>query len=168
MSLVLAALAVAACADPAEPARAQSDTTVRSSARDPALDAARKQATDALPVFWAKFNAHAEGYSRFAVKALFPTDDGRGQEALWIAVFEVAPDGKVRGRLASAPEAIKNLQPGQPVEFQPSRIVDWQYVKDGRAYGHFSTRAMMSRVSAAERAEASAFLAPTPLEAGDH
>jgi uncharacterized protein YegJ (DUF2314 family) len=157
------ALATAAVCGPVQ---AQPDTALRSSAHDPALIAARKQARDTLPIFQAKFRAHADDYSRFAVKAMFRTDDGRGEEALWVAVFEMA-DGKVRGRLASAPVAIKGLRPGQPVEFDASHVVDWQYVKGGHAYGHFSTRALMARVSAAERAEAMGFLAPTPLEAGD-
>lgn len=140
------------------------DAPIYSNPADAGIRKATDEAVGTLPVFWSKFNAHAPGYGDFRIKVALPTDDGVGEERIWMTVAEITPDKQIRGRLSNEPAQLKKLHQGSPVEVDQSRIVDWMYTVGGKAYGHYTTRAMTRLANPEQQAEVAAFLAPTPLE----
>ena len=144
------------CSSPDEP--------IMSKAGDPVIAAATTEARRALPIFWSKFNAKTPGYSEFALKVGFQARGG-GIEYLWVVPSTRQAD-VISGTLANDAEYVEGFKVGTKVAFGEAQIDDWQYGKDGKLYGHFTTRALMTRASEAERKEAMAVFAPTPLEAG--
>jgi len=152
-----AAVTTAACSQ-------ASDRAFYSDVDDQKLQAARDLAVKTLPQFWAKFAANAPGYSAFLLKVGLPTDDGRGEEEIWMQVERRTDDGDAVGLLANQPFHLSKLHAGSRIEVAPSRFVDWSYTKDGKTYGQYSTRALYERASPEQRAEVDVKLAPTPLE----
>jgi uncharacterized protein YegJ (DUF2314 family) len=73
---------------------------------------------------------------------------------------------RISGILADEPELLPALHLGSPVEIAEADIADWTYRKNGKRWGHFSTRVLLQRTSAAEAAPILAVLSPTPLEPG--
>lgn len=157
---MLAGLFLAGTTSGAEARQARNN--VRSSADDAALAAADQQAQKTLPIFWAKFDAQTPGVSRYLVKVALKARGG-GREMLWAAVLRRSATW-VQVRLADEAEYVEDVSIGAVVRVAPDQIVDWSYVKNGRAYGNYSTRVLINRVTPEQRAEAAAYLAPTPLE----
>lgn len=131
---------------------------------DGRIAAAVAEARRTLPVFWAKFDAQALGYDRFFVKVDVDGDNG-GLERFWIRGIRVA-GATVTGELLNQPIQLAGLRRGSWIEIDESRISDWQYAKDGLAYGHFTTRVLEGRANSAQRSQNKEWLAPQPLEAG--
>ena len=65
------------------------------------------------------------------------------------------------------PAYVADLKLGSEVRVLASDVSDSSYAHDGKLYGHFTTRALVSKASPAERAEMEAALSPTPLEPTD-
>ena len=162
--LVVFALVMASV--PTLAACSQEEALIYTSADDVAVDAAVKEARRTLPVFWTKFDAQAPGYGAFALKVGLDADGTRMEiEHIWVDNLARA-NGKVFGHLANEPVALAGLSEGSRVEVEASRITDWQYAKDGKLYGHFTTRALSPKANAEQRALTAELFAPTPLEAG--
>lgn len=160
MALGAVALALGGCT----PANAADDNFAYSAADDPALVAAEDEALTHLPRFWQLYDVKPIGYSDFVLKVGLPTADGRGDEFIWMTVLERLPEGDIVGELANEPVEIADLRAGSTIQVSPSRVIDWSYTVGGKAYGHFTTRALFPRMSPATRAEVEATLSPTPLE----
>ncbi|MDP3160912.1 MAG: DUF2314 domain-containing protein [Reyranella sp.] len=162
--MIAASLAlVAALATAGAPALAvaQAPAATYGAPVDPVVAKARAQARDSLPVFWSKFDAKPNGYDSFVVQVDMATPRG-GSEAVWVMVVSRLGD-TIFGRFANKPTQVAGLL-GADVQASAANVVDWSYTRDGRTYGHFTTRAMFDRVSPEMRAKAQATLAPTALE----
>lgn len=154
-------MTVAGCAE----ARPESEEMVFVTEDDPAVVAAIAQAQETLPIFWRLHEASPPGYSEFAVKVGLPTVSRDGEEHIW--VFDVVREpGGGRGTLANLPDDLGDLQYGSLVKFKDEQISDWQYEKGGKAYGHFTSRALMNQWNELQQAEGRELLSPEPLEAG--
>ena len=127
-----------------------------------ALSAARAEALATLPVFWSKFYARSPDLSEFGVKIELPTTDG-GSEAIWGVPVREAKD-EVVVRLLNDGERLP-LKFGAEVRAPESKIWDWTYTKDGKAFGHFTTRVLLKQATLEQRAQAEGMFSPTPLEA---
>jgi uncharacterized protein YegJ (DUF2314 family) len=163
--LIPVALAGSAAARPAIP-NSERGNVYFTPVGDPAMAAAEREARRTLPIFLAKWRAKPAGYSAFRLKAGFRTDDGRGEEFLWLEPLSIAPDGAITGRLSDDAVAVSSLRQGVAVKAPSAKIGDWMYVKGGRIFGAFTTRAHLARATREERAQLLPILSPTPLEPG--
>lgn len=159
-AILLTGSMLPACSAP-EPV-ASADRLIEPPPDDPAVLTAMKQAIDTRHVFWAKFEAREPGTSNYAVKLGLTGEDGY-KEFIWAEPIRREGD-EVVARLANDPVHLQNLRLGSQVRISEDLVSDWTYEKNGKAYGHFTTRALMSRATPEQRAEMDGLLAPTPLE----
>lgn len=159
-SALLATGFIAACA----PHETAADL-VESGSDTAAVAAASADAAKTLNLFWDKLDHHEAGASDFMVKLAMKTKGG-GTEFIWAEPLSHS-DQEIVARLANDPVHLGNLSFGSVVHVAPSLIADWCYEKNGKLYGHYTTRVLLPRMTPEERAEASN-LAPTPLEPTDH
>jgi uncharacterized protein YegJ (DUF2314 family) len=154
-------LVLAACSQAEAPAVGNDDNFI-TNAPEKEVQTASAEAVQSLPAFWSAFERQAPGTSDFMVKVGMPVGDGR-TESIWADVLR--RDGQtLHVRLANDPVWLTSVQNGSELTVPLDQVVDWTYSRDGKAFGHFTTRAMMPSAPPALRAEAQAFLAPTPLE----
>ena len=160
--LLAGVLLLAACdrADPKEGLSQPKDQLIVP--KDPqSVTAATQQARANLPIFWTAFDA-APSKEDFVVKVGMPTRGG-GVEHIWIDV--AGRDGdKISGTLANEPDDLPGLKLGSRVTVKTSQVSDWAYPKNGKFYGHFTTRVMMSQMEPDTQAKTQAMLWPTALE----
>ena len=142
------------------------DTYIETPDPDPRLDAAISEARASLPTFWSKFDRRKAGEGDYLVKAGMKTTGG-GTEHIWMDVLDHSAD-KITGRLANEPEHLSGLSIGSQVEVDVRDVSDWAYSRDGKFYGHFTTRVLSERMPPDVRAQADRMLAPTPLEPEAH
>ena len=126
-----------------------------------AVDAATQEARTNLPAFWAAFDAAASKQD-FVMKVGLQTRAG-GIEHIWMNV-ERRDGDKVSGNLANDPVDIEGVKFGSKVTVTGKQITDWAYPKNGKFYGHFTTRILMPQMPQAEREQTQALLWPTTLE----
>ena len=164
-SLVVAAVLLCgpmlqACSDqkPQNPG----DRIINTTADDAALNAAMKQAVDTLDVFWAKFDAKPPGTDNYAIKLGMTGQDGF-KEFIWAEPVRRTND-EVVARLANEPEHLRGLTLGSEVHVKQDLIFDWGYERNGKLYGHFTTRVLMNRMTPEELAEVEGRFSPTPIE----
>jgi uncharacterized protein YegJ (DUF2314 family) len=104
--------------------------------------AAEREARETLHVFWQAFEQPALDEHDFAIK--FNLTPHKVAEFIWAYDLR-RTDGVLYGKLANEP-----FEPGyEPNQFYPideRLIVDWSYVKNGVAKGHFLTKVMMNRM----------------------
>lgn len=129
---------------------------------DKAMNAARDEARANLPEFWRRFDADDQVRGTAAIKVAFR--DGDETEYMWVGSLRRLPDGKVRGLLNNTPVFVKNVEQGQQVTVDPKDIFDWTYQRGGKAWGHFSTRVLLSRAPAEETAQYEGYFSDTPIE----
>ncbi|MFI4965074.1 MAG: YegJ family protein [Caulobacterales bacterium] len=134
--------------------------------QDAKVNAAIAEARATLPMFWEKYDGQAPGVTHYEVKAQMPTPHG-GFEHIWIDV-ESHSKLAVRGTLANDPVELKGVKFGSVVTFEPEKISDWLYERDGRIYGGYTIRALSERMTPEERRQAERQLSSTPLEASVH
>ena len=135
-------------------------------AKDSKMQAASERAQATLPIFWRVFDKKSgDKGSYYMVKAPFRTAHG-GEEHLWMVVLGRRGD-QVRGLIANQPDDVPGLHEGDHVVVPTSKISDWSYDKNGREYGAFTMRVMVTRMSKAEVATYAADLSDNPLEPGD-
>jgi uncharacterized protein YegJ (DUF2314 family) len=125
-----------------------------------AMDAAIAEAKANLPVFWSNFDA-APSKEEYSVKVSIPTPP-YGDELIWMDVTGRQRD-EVSGVLVNEPVHFPGHN-GDKFTAKTAQIVDWAYPKNGKFYGHFTTRVLSPQMSAAERTEAEAMMWPTALE----
>lgn len=104
------------------------------------MDEAIHMARETLPVFWAWHEARPDDPDSCALKVMFPTG-GTGAEHIWF--IDILRTGDlVTGIVASEPDRVPGLKPGQPAAIEVDQITDWTFRKDGVYYGHFTTRVL--------------------------
>jgi len=121
---------------------------------DPRVAAAKQQARDTLPEFWAALAAAAPGDSDFGLK--FDLNHGRGlpdRELIWAMGVTRDADGSLYGHLANPPRN-RDFSAGQTVTINPETIVDWCFFRNDVAHGHHITRLMIDISPPRDAAEA--------------
>ncbi|MFZ5718276.1 MAG: DUF2314 domain-containing protein [Pseudomonadota bacterium] len=162
LAVALSGAPFAACSAPADPGKETAEDLINVRPDDAAVEKAKAEARGSLGLFWSKFDGREAGVSRFSVKVGLPVKDG-GVEHLWAT--PLSRDAEiVVVRLANDPVYIEDLEYGQEIEVAPALISDWSYEKNGKLYGHFTTRALMRTATPEQRAQVQDLLSPTPLE----
>lgn len=111
------------------------------------LLAAKQQARDSLPTFWAALEAGDPADEDFMLKFNLNHDSGlEDNESIW-AVDIKRRDGRIFGKLGNAPRNPK-FSAGQEIEILPEAIDDWGYFRNGAAQGNYVTRLMLETAPA--------------------
>lgn len=152
---------VALSAAPAPTSQAQDDKVVNFGEEDAEMNAAIASARKTLPVFWKHLQASPT--TPHFLKVAFPTPDG-GHEHIWVKQMHRTGGDTVTAMLANRPDNVPGLSPYVPVTFKPEQISDWAYEKNGKFYGHYTTRVVIKHIDPAEAAEVRATLSENPVE----
>ena len=124
---------------------------------DPRAEAAKRQARDTLPEFWAALEAAAPTDSEFGLKYdLNHGTDHPDRELIW-ALDISRVDGVIQGRLGNPP-LNPAFREGDLVTINPDVIVDWAFFRDNVAHGHHLTRLMIELSAPRDAAQARAAL----------
>lgn len=115
---------------------------------DVQVNAAMDEARKTLPYFWATKKVAAANTSDFDLKVGLPTPDG-SKEHIWVNNVE-RRGTEISGVLANNPADLGDLKFGQTVTFTKEQISDWAFMRDGKLYGHYTTRVMFSMMSKEE------------------
>jgi uncharacterized protein YegJ (DUF2314 family) len=159
--LLLAALSLAVSA--ASPAMARvDDTVIYVGEDDREMNAAIAKARETLPVFWAWFDQAPDATQAAILKVGYPNTRG-GLEHIWVGNI-TRKDGVIRGVISNEPEAVPGLAYGQAVIVDPAAISDWGYTKDGKLWGNFTTRVMVTRMKPDDAQQYVDMLSPQPIE----
>ena len=162
LPIVAAALLAGPLLHACSPPHSAGDPLLEPPADDPALAEATKKAVSTLGMFWAKFDTHAAGTSDYNVKLRLIGQDGY-VEYIWAEPLRHSTE-EVVARLANDPVHLAGLKFGSEVRAPVGQIADWSYEKEGKLFGHFTTRALVKWATPEQRAEYEHLLAPTPLE----
>lgn len=126
------------------------------------LTAAKDEAKNNLALFWEHFGEPSPDEYDFSLKAALPRRDGQpGVEEAWVENVARAPD-KIIGELSAQPHYLGDLQEGAIVEFQPSQVVDWAFMRGERLLGHYTTRVMLPRMDTTQAEWLRPLLSETP------
>jgi uncharacterized protein YegJ (DUF2314 family) len=152
----------AACAPQSKAPKETAEDLVNVAPDDAAMEKAKADARGTLQQFWSKFDARTAEIDSFSVKVGLPVRGG-GAEHLWATPLRRDSEA-ITVRIANDPVYIKDLAYGDEIEIAPELISDWAYEKNGKFYGHFTTRALLSSLPPEQRAEIEGTLAPSPTE----
>ena len=143
----LAALALACTCTMAGAQKLAEDQVIQFASGDAAMNAAIHQARQTLPGFLALAANPPAGTGEYKVKVAI--EDKGATEHFWIIPFQATATG-FRGTLSNTPRTVGNVQLGQVIEFDRSRISDWGYVRDGKQVGSYTVCVMFARMPKAE------------------
>jgi uncharacterized protein YegJ (DUF2314 family) len=147
------------------PQTSQGDPVLQFKSGDPEMVAAVAEANAGLDRFFqAVLNeAGVSGKSAY-VKVLFPVGLDGEAEMIWVGPFIRYADSGFGGLLMNNPNYMGTLKAGDQVNFDRAMITDWSVTgPDGRRYGNFTARVMLSRMSEAEAAPVLAAFTDNPL-----
>lgn len=148
---------VAACGSnaPTEaPPAEQSQEDASPAAHAAALQAATDEARAGLPRFW-ELQANNDGEA-FWLKVAYATPDG-GSEQIWLNRVRGGPEG-LTGIVQNQPQNVPSLRLNERAPINVDQIYDWSITRNGRTYGHYTTRVILSSGTPEERAQNQAFL----------
>jgi uncharacterized protein YegJ (DUF2314 family) len=136
---------------------AQGDPIVNYRKDDRAMSQAVSAANRSLPRFERLFQGQEA--ERFEVKVRIP--HANGNEVIWMNVDSINGDS-ISGRIANNPVHLPDLQKGSPYTSSRRQIADWGYTRDGKLYGHYTTRVMLPSVPQDVREYLRRVLSPEP------
>jgi len=124
---------------------------------DPEIVKASEEARKTFKYFWKQvsydFNRIVPALEVACIKVPFSDDESDPDaqvEYMWVS--DIDYDGVViGGTLINAPNWLKSVKEGDPIECKVSEISDWMYVLSGKVYGGYTTQVTRRRMSAAER-----------------
>jgi uncharacterized protein YegJ (DUF2314 family) len=147
------------------PQTSQGDPVLQFKSGDPEMMAAVAEASAGLGRFFqAVLNDSGVSGKSAYVKVLFPVGLDGEAEMIWVGPFIRYTDGGFGGLLMNNPNYMGSLKAGDQVNFDQSMITDWSVTgPDGRRYGNFTARVMLSRMSEAESAPVLAAFSENPL-----
>jgi len=129
---------------------------------DDAMRAAAAEARRTFRFFWREMTWEQRrivpALDLAAVKVAFWDGDDdtppRSEEVEHMWVGDVGFDGaRLSGTLLNAPNHLRDVREGDPVDVPFERVGDWMYAIGGRVYGAFTVNLIRSRMSAPERRE---------------
>jgi uncharacterized protein YegJ (DUF2314 family) len=91
-----------------------------------------------------------------AVKA--PIQDGEATEHFWLTDVSFR-DGKFHGTINNDPGIVSNVKFGQSWSLAKEEISDWMYMRDGKMYGNYTMRPLLTTLPEEEAAHYRALLA---------
>ena len=142
------------------------DPVIQYSDQDSAMNGAIKTAQETFGEFMVQYYKDADEtgdfLQDFGVKVGLTTADGVGVEHIWVSPF-IKTESGFFGLLSNEPVNLAGLGYGSEVAFTLEQISDWSYVRDGRAFGNFTTRVMLPDMAPETLAAVSAYLAPAPI-----
>ena len=114
---------------------------------DPAMARAHEKSEKGLDAFLEKLSNPPPGTDNYSIKLGFTdkaegvalaTDQMAGNvEYMW--VYEIRASGDhFTALLDDTPEDIRNIKPGDRVEFEKSDIFDWLYIENGKIVGNYT------------------------------
>jgi uncharacterized protein YegJ (DUF2314 family) len=131
---------------------------------DPAMNSAIAEARTYLDPFLAAVRDAGQRSDAFMLKVALDTKDG-GREHIWLDSLRYEGDA-LKGALANAPNGLPGLRQGSVITVDRARISDWSILSREGMFGNFTTRVMLPRLEAGQRAQVEAMLAPQPVPAG--
>lgn len=162
MQLRVVLMAALLALGPATVARAEGEGVQYFSQTDPAMQAAISAARKHLPEFLKKAAQADLSAGGYLVKWARPLDQG-GNEHIWVAVAEIGADQMI-GFLTDQPVDFAGAA-GDQVTVPTTEISDWAYWDEaGMMHGSYTTRVMLGQMTAEDRAQFEAILAPLPKE----
>ena len=159
-SCMVSALFVTTLSEAQDADYSDQDGVVQVSSTDLKVAAAKTEALKSLPAILAKVDKPPKGWSDISFKVDFPVGDN-GSEFMWVAYLE-RKDGAFKGVLSNDPQYVDYAAFGDVVQFERDQIIDWQYSKDGKLHGHYTTRAILDNMDAATQIQILAMLSETP------
>lgn len=147
-------------------AAAQSgDQVVDFGGDDPTMNAAMADAMSTFPLFLANaVDTQGAGLPGTSVKVSFEVDGGT--EVIWVGPFITQGGGQMAGLLANQPNFMPGLNAGDPVQFSQDMVRDWAIqLPDGKLWGHYTTRVVVTQLPAAQAEQIKAVLSQTPVPA---
>lgn len=143
-------------------AQDRSNTVTGARKGDVEIQAARDEARRTLPDFWRRIDADPQLREKASLKVEF--EKGENSEAMWVGQLRRSPDGRITGVLNNTPVMVTNVKQGDAVTVDPDLIMDWTYHRGGRAWGHYTTRVLLGRMPAHQRAVYDGYFSDTPVE----
>jgi uncharacterized protein YegJ (DUF2314 family) len=115
---------------------------------DSAIEAATREARDALDRFIRPLSHPSTGQSDFSVKV--PVHDGEATHYLWLQ--QITYDGSnFSGILGPDAAGMAGHSPGERITIASSGIADWMFVENDKLVGGFSLRAIREQLSGEAR-----------------
>lgn len=118
-----------------------------------------------LDYFWSASESDNPAYSNFSIKVAIEAESQIEVEHIW--VVDLRRKGNlIRGLLANEPYDLPdNLGLGDEVVFTEEDVSDWSFNEGGRAWGHFTSRVLISELPKDQQAEYESHFHKTPLPA---
>ena len=154
IGVVALALGLLACGQPQ--AQSVSDDPVERFAPDDAtMNAAIADARSGLPRFWELYQNN-DG-SDFMLKVGFPTPDGN-TEHIWVGGIQRSATG-ITAIVQNEPVNVPSLRFGARTSIDEALISDWALTRNGRMYGHYTTRVVVASLPPSEQVQYADFIA---------
>jgi len=142
------------------------DQVIEFSESDQIMNAAIAEARASFPLFMKQYyqslGSAASSIDDFSVKVEMLTTDGTNTEHIWVAPF-IEIDSGFSGFLSNDPVALGCLSFGSEISFSQEQISDWSYMRDGRAYGNYTTRVLIPSLDFELARELTNYVSPKPL-----
>jgi uncharacterized protein YegJ (DUF2314 family) len=133
-------LLLTSAAASAAPSLAQQPRPPRDIGTDPDVAAAVAESRRTLPTFWERLRANDAHETGYALKIVVA--DQHGREQLWLSQLR-RRGGRLYGTIDTAPQIVRSLQTGQPLEIREDAIVDWMFFRNGKIVGNRTGLALM-------------------------
>lgn len=147
------------------PAWAQ-DETVEFTPDDPVMNAAILEARSHLDTVLSNvIDPDGQVHPALNLKIDIPvTHFDVDNEIIWTDSIARNADGTFTGHFANAPAYMPGASLGDAVTFTKDQVADWSVLSsDGRMFGHYTTRVILSGLEAAEAEQIRALLSADPF-----
>jgi len=139
----------------------ESDTVVYADPDSAALVQASEQARATLPKFLEMMASPPDGTSEYSLKVAVPAKDG-SSEHIWMSDISVNGD-EFTGIVNNDPKDVAGMKIGDRASFVKTDVSDWQFMKDEKLFGHYTTRTMLNLMNEEQRQLVESLLSETPL-----
>ena len=154
--LIAATALLVGCSQGAE----KPETYVSINAESPEMIAAHKEARRTLGDFVTKIKNPPQDWSEMSLKVALPTKDN-SLEHIWMSDIQTTAN-EYEGTVGNDPYNVEGVKFGDRVKFKYADISDWQYMKDGKLYGHYTTRALLPTLPPEQQKQMNAILGVNP------
>ena len=146
---IIFAILLVACGE--RPGNNNSERVTYVDGDDPKMNAAIREARKSYPYFFGRLTAGDTSEYYFGVKLRIPYGDGNG-EHMWFNDLYFKGD-TLMGILCNDPVNIATMKKGDTVMIDKSLLSDWEFAKDGKLIGSYTTRVLYNRMTPEEKKE---------------